>query len=150
MKRWAALVMTGLLMVSMFAFVACDDEPTQAEANEEFCDDVAELIASLRVIRDLDANSTFEEVEEARDRARDAYARMVESSEDVVEARLDDLDAANEELQRAVNDIDEDSTIGDALDSVDEELEEVAKQAAQILNDVDCSGIDAQFEDNID
>ena len=46
MKR-ATLLLAGLLAASMFAFVACDDEPTQEEANQEFCDDTAELIASL-------------------------------------------------------------------------------------------------------
>ena len=150
MTKRVILILMGVLTASAMVLVACDDEDTQAEANEQFCDDTAEFIASLRVIRDLDANSTFEEVEEARDRARDAYARMIESSEDVVDARLDDLEAANQELQRAVNEIDEDSTIGDALDSVDEEIEEVATEASQILNDVDCSGISEQFEDDID
>jgi hypothetical protein len=150
MTKRVMLILMGVLTASAMFFVACDDEPTQAEANEQFCDDTAEFIASLRVIRDLDANSTFEEVEEARDRARDAYARMIESSEGVVDARLDDLEAANQELQQAVNDIDEDTTLGDALDSVDEELEEVASQASQILNDVDCAGNDQGFENDID
>lgn len=137
MKR-ATLMLAGLMVASMFAFIACDDEPTQDEANQEFCDDTAEFIASLRVIRDLDADSTIEEVEDARERARDAYANMIESSAGVVDERLDDMEAAWAELERAVNDIDDDSSLEDALGSVDDELEEAALQASQILNDVTC------------
>ena len=48
MKR-ATLLLVSLLAASMFAFIACDDEPTQQEANEQFCDDMAEFVASLRV-----------------------------------------------------------------------------------------------------
>jgi hypothetical protein len=138
MMNRVTLLMFGILAASFVVFAACDDEPTQAEANEQFCDDVSELIASLRVIRDLDADSTFEEVEDARERARNAYNAVLESREGVTEARFDDLEAAEQELQQALGDIDEDSTIGDALESVDDEIEAVALAAAQILNDVNC------------
>jgi len=143
MKR-AMLVLIGVLTASMI--VACDDKPTQQEANEQFCDDTAELIASLRVIRDLDRNSSIEEVQAARDRARNAYANMIESSAGVVDARLDDLNSAYDELQAAVDDIDESDSIGDALDSVNDELEAVAQEASKILNDVDCSGVGSESQ----
>jgi hypothetical protein len=143
MKR-ATLVLLGILAATAFAFVACDDEPTQEEANEEFCDDVSELLASLRAIRDLDADSTFEEVEDARERARNAYEGMVESSRDVVDVRLDSVEEAYDELQRTVNAIDEDTTLGDALGAVDDDVENLATEVSLIFNDVDCTGIGSE------
>jgi hypothetical protein len=140
MKR-ASLLLAGLLMASMFAFIACDDEPTQQEANEQFCDDVAELIASLRVIRDLDRNSTIEEVEDARDRAQNAYDNMIASAEGVVEANLDAVEQAYDDLLAAINEVNDEDTLEDALDEVDDELEELALQTSQLLNDVSCSGV---------
>ena len=139
MTKRLILALAGLLAASMI-IAACDDEPTQQEANEQFCDDTAEFIASLRVIRDLDADSTIDDVEEARERAREAFENMVESSAGVTEARLDDLEDAYDELRRAVDDIDDESTVGDALESVDDELEEVAVATALIYNDVNCGG----------
>jgi hypothetical protein len=140
------MVLFGVLAASAMVLVACDDEPTQDEANEQFCDDTSEFIASLRVIRDLDSDSTFEEVEAARERARDAYATMVESSAGVVDARLDDLQASYDELLSAVDEIDSDTAIGDALESVDDEIEQVALEASQVFNDVDCGTSDSDSQ----
>ena len=143
MKR-ASLVLLGLFTASVLVFVACDDEPTQQEANEQFCDDTAEFIASLRVIRDLDPESTIEEIQEARDRAVDAHEDMVASAEGVVDARLDDLQTAWADLQSAVQGLDDDATLEQALDDVDDELDEASSEAAQVLNDVDCSGVGSE------
>lgn len=137
MKR-ATLVLFGLLTASMFAFIACDDEPTQEKANEQFCDDMGEFVASLRVIEDLNRDSTIEEVEEARERARTAYANILESAVGVVEVQIDDLQDAYDDLLAAVDAIDDDATIGEALDSVDDEVANVATEAGIVFNDVDC------------
>lgn len=149
MIKRASLLMMGLLMASAFAFVACDDEPTQEAANEQFCDDASDLIASLRAIRDLDLNSTVEEIDAARESARDAYADMIASAEGVVDVRLDDLEAAYDQLQEAVDNLDEGATLEDALSEVDDEIENVALEASQVLNDVDCggSGSDSQSDE---
>jgi hypothetical protein len=141
MKKRVSLILAGLLTASMLAFVACDDEPTQQEANEQFCDDAAELVASLRVIRDLDRDSTLDEVEEARDRAQQAWDNMIASAEGVVDVRLDDAQQAYDDLIAAVDEIDSEDTIGEALESVDDEVENLAKQTSTLLNDVNCGGV---------
>jgi hypothetical protein len=131
----------GLMAATMFAFVACDDEPTQQEANEEFCDATAEFVASLRVVEDLDRDSTLEEIEEARDRVVNAHDAMIAASQDVVDTRLDEFEEAWEELRDAVQDLDADATLDQALDDIDEELQNASTEAAQLLNDVNCSGV---------
>jgi len=138
------LVAIGLVAAAIVV-AACDDEDTQQRANEQFCDDAAELIASLRVIRDLDADTaTIDEIEDARDRARDAYEDMINSAANVVDLRLDELGEAYDELQRAIRAIDDESTIPEALDAVDDELEAVALETAKVLNKVDCSGVGSE------
>ena len=148
MKR-TLLILAGMLVASMIAFVACDDEDTQQAANEQFCDDTAELLASLRVIRDLDADSTIEEVDDARERARNAYENVLESLAGLAEADVDALQAAYDDLQSEIAQIDGGTSVGDALEQVDDAIEEFAKQAALILNDVDCSGLE-DFESQSD
>ena len=137
MKR-ATLLLFGLLAASMFAFIACDDEPTQEEANKEFCDDMGEFVASLRVIEDLNRDSSIEDVEAARERARTAYENILESAVGVVEVQIDDLQDAYDELLAAVDSIDDEATIEEALDSVDDEVANVATEAGIVFNDVDC------------
>ena len=144
MRKRALLILAGLLTASTLAFVACDDEPTQQEANEDFCDATAELVASLRNIQDLDSDSTLDEIDDARARARDAREDMIASAAGVVEAQLDDFDEAWDALQQAVDDLDEGATLSEALDDVQDEIDDVASEAAQLLNDVDCSGVGSE------
>jgi hypothetical protein len=144
MKKRSLLLLAGLMAATMFAFVACDDEDTQQAANEQFCDDTAELVASLRAIQDLDADSTIEEIDDARARARDAHEDLVASAEDVLDARLDDFNAAWDALGQAIDDLDEGSTLSQALDDLEDEIQDVSTEASQLLNDVDCSGVGSE------
>lgn len=139
--RRSPLILTWLTVavLAMFVLAACDDEPTQAEANEAFCDAVGNYMAALRDVQDLNRNSSLEEVEEAAQVASDAYESMVEAAAGVVGVRLDDLEEAREELQNAVDDVSEDTDVGDALDEVDDEITNVVREASQVLNDVACS-----------
>src|SRR5262245_20050840 len=141
MKKRATLILAGLLTASTIAFVACDDEPTQQEANEDFCDATAEMVASLRNIQDLDSDSTLDEIEDARARARDAHENMVATASGVVDARLDDFNEAWDALEQAVDDLDEGATLSEALDDLQDEIDDVSTEAAELLNDVDCSGV---------
>jgi len=140
MKR-SPLILAGIavLAMAMFALAACDDEDTQAEANEAFCDAAANYIAALRDVQDLDTDSTTEEVEEAADVARDAYDEMIEASAQVVEVRLDAVQDARDDLQTAIDNVGEETSIGDALDEVDDEITNVVSEVAQVLNGVACS-----------
>jgi predicted nucleic acid-binding Zn-ribbon protein len=144
MKKRALLILAGLLTASMVAFVACDDEPTQQQANEDFCDAAAELVASLRNIQDLDSDSTLDEIDDARARARDAREDMIAAAGGVVEAKLDEFNDAWDALQQAVDDLDEGATLDEALDDLQDEIDDVSTEAAQLLNDVDCSGVGSE------
>lgn len=144
MKKRATLLVAGLMAATMLGFVACDDEDTQQAANEQFCDDTAEMVASLRAIQDLDADSTIEEIDAARERARDAHEDLVASAEGVVDARLDDFNAAWDALAQAVDDLDEGATLSEALNDLEDEIQDVSTEASQLLNDVDCSGVGSE------
>jgi hypothetical protein len=133
------LAAVGVLVCAAMALAACDDEPTQAEANEDFCDAMADYIAALRDVRDLDDDVSVEEFEETRSRAEDAYEAMIQASAGVVEVRLDELEESREDLQAAYDDVSQDASVGEALEEVDDEIANVAREASQVLNDVSCS-----------
>ena len=117
---------------------ACDDEPTQAEAEEQFCDDVGAFLASLGALRDVDDDTSVDDFEQARENARTAYDNMIASAEQLREVNVEELQEANDNLRAAIDDIDDDATLQEARDSIEDEADEVAVQVSQILNDTDC------------
>jgi hypothetical protein len=124
--------------VAAFGLAACDDEPTQAEANEAFCDAAANYVAALRDLRDLDQDSTVDELEDTRDQVASLYDEMVEAAAGVAEVQLDEVDEARNDLRDAVDSISGEATLGEALDEVDDEITNVVSELSQVLNDVDC------------
>jgi hypothetical protein len=131
------LVMAGAA-AAMLLLAACDDEPTQEEAEEQFCDDVGALGAALGELRDVDNETSVEDFEAARESVRNAYDNVITSAQQLREVRLDDLQEANDNLRAAIDDIDDDASLDEALSSIDEEVEEVTLQLSQVLNDVNC------------
>jgi hypothetical protein len=146
---WLAVVVAvaaGLLMTAVIVALlgAWDDEPTQVEAEEQFCDDVGVFLVALGDLRDVDSDTSIEEFQESRENARIAYDNMIASAQEVAEARVDDLQEANDDLKAAVG-VDDDATLQEARDSIQDEADEVSKQISQLLNDVNCgSGQGAQ------
>jgi hypothetical protein len=136
--RLLTILGIGTVLLAGLLLVGCEEEPTQAEANEAFCDSVGDFAGALRNMRDLDKNSTNEEFEQARDDLSESYDAMIASAAGVVEVRLDELNEARDDLQNAVDDLSGDLTLEESLDAVDDEVEAVALEVAQIYNDVDC------------
>jgi hypothetical protein len=86
----------------------------------------------------VDKDTPISEFEDSRENARTAYDNMIASAAQVRDVRLDDLQNANENLRAAVDDIDDDATLQEAKDSIQDEVDEVSNQLSQSLNDVDC------------
>ena len=128
----------AIVVLGLFAFE--DDEPTQEEANEQFCDDVGEFTAAVAELRDVDRDTPIEEFEETRDIVRQRYDAMIESARGLTDVRLDDLEEANNDLRAAVDDIDDDASLQEALDSIEDEADEVATQIGQLLVGVEGCG----------
>jgi hypothetical protein len=144
------LIAIGVAALSMFAFAACDEEPTQAEANERFCDSVGDLVGALRNVRDIDRNSSQEEFQEARDDLAESYDAMISAAAEVREVRLDELNQARDDLQQAIDEVPDDLTVGETLDAVDDEVDNVVRELSQVFNDVSCGlepGGDSQSDE---
>ena len=130
---------------SLLLLSACDDEPTEEQAQEDFCDDAGAFLAALGALRDVDSDTSVEDFEDIREDVRTTYDNMVASAEQLREVRLDDLEQANANLRSAVDDIDDEASLEDARDSIQEEVEQFSEELSQVLNDVDCgSGQGAQ------
>jgi hypothetical protein len=142
-KRFLAL--GGAAVAALLLLVACDDEPTQAEAEQQFCDDVGAYLAALGELRDVDENTTIDEFDQIRENVLTAHDNMLASAQQLRYTRVDDLEEAESNLRSAIEDIDDDATLQEARSSIEDEVDEVAQQTSQVLNDVDCgSGQGAQ------
>lgn len=145
MNKRKFLAIGAAASAALLLLAACDDEPTQAEAEEQFCEDAGAYLAALGALRDVDKNTTVDEFDQIRENVRTTHDNMVASAEQLGEVRLDDLEEAQDNLRAAIDDIDDDASLQEARDSIEEEVDEVAQQTSQVLNDVDCgSGQGAQ------
>ncbi len=137
-RKYTGLIVAASMVALLLLLAACDDEPTQDEANQQFCDDVGVFLASLGDLRDIDKDTPISEFEDARENVRVSYDNMIASAAQVRDVRLDDLQEANDNLRAAVDDIDDDATLQEARDSIKDDVDEVSNQLSQALNDVNC------------
>ena len=67
------IAVAAVLVVGVVVAIVEDDEPTQVQAEEQFCDDVGAYLAALGALRDVDVNTPIEEFEDARDDVLTTY-----------------------------------------------------------------------------
>jgi hypothetical protein len=145
-NKWLSAAVAATAGLALL-LAACDDEPTEEEANEAFCNDVGDFLAALGELRDVDEDTSVEEFEETRELVRTTYEDMIQSAQGVRNARIDELNEANENLRAAVDDIDDDASLQEGLDSIEEEADAVSEEVAQMFNDVQCGSGQGGEED---
>jgi hypothetical protein len=128
----------AVLVVGVVVALVEDDEPTQAQAEEQFCDDVGAFLAALGALRDSDVNTPIDEFEQTREDVETTYNNMINSAQQVREVRVDELQQANANLRAAVEDINDEQSLSEALDSVKDEADAVAEQISSLFNDINC------------
>jgi hypothetical protein len=133
-----AVGIAAMLILGLVAFE--DDEPTQEEANEQFCEDVGEFIAALGELRDVDEDTEIEDFEETREIVVERYEAMIQSAANLREAKIEDVEEANEELRAAIDDISDEQSFEEALDSIEDEADELATQVSQLLAETESCG----------
>jgi hypothetical protein len=137
-NRMIFIALGAAAAASLLLLSACDDEPTEEQAQEEFCDDAGEFLAALGALRDVDSETSVDDFEDIREDVRITYENMIASAAELREVRLDELEQANENLRGAIDDIDDDATLQEALSSIEEEADEVVLQLSQVFNDAEC------------
>jgi hypothetical protein len=108
-----AVALTGAV-----AIACSEDEPTEEEAREQLCSDIDTLRTEMTTLQSLSAESTVDDLREARDSVSSALEDVQSSAADVADAELADAEAAFEELQQAVDDLDGDQSIAAAVEEI--------------------------------
>jgi hypothetical protein len=133
-----AVGIAAMLILGLAAFE--DEEPTQDEANEQFCEDIGEFIAALAELRDVDEDTPIEDFEEIRQIVRDRYEAMIESAVDVRESKLRDVEQAREDLAQAIDDIDDEQSFEEARESIEDEVDDLVEALTKLFAETENCG----------
>jgi hypothetical protein len=121
---------------------ACGDDDagsTNDEALANLCADLEELEGAIGDFAALDESSTLEEVEAARDEVGDSIEQVRESAADVADARVDAVESAYQDLSTAVDQLDGDDSVSEAVESLRDAADEVLLARDELFRSVDCA-----------
>ena len=106
----------SLLLLSILVVTGCSK--SLEEAQVDFCQALVAYGEAARELQNVNASTTVEEVEAARDDVVGAREDVSNAAGDLREARLRSAEDAWENTQEAINDISGDATLGEAAATV--------------------------------
>jgi archaellum component FlaC len=133
MNRWLG---PGLALPLLL--VACG-QPTTAELETELCTNLAQLETSLAEFSEINAQSSVNELREARQDVAQSYEKVRSSTAAVKASRLEGLEAAYQDLDSTINNISGRETVGDAIEKVIASLGQVQAARGQAVSDLNCN-----------
>ena len=107
-----AVVIAGLALVMLVAFVGREPSFSQAEAN--YCADLVAYGQAVVNLRSIDQNSTLQELEDAQQAIQASWQDLNQSSQALRQARLDVVESSFNELEQTINNIPDDATLAQA------------------------------------
>lgn len=123
MSRVAKLVAVVMAVLALVvAVAACGDEQTPDEARQQLLSDLQAFEATVTNLKSLTASSSVDEWKAAKEEARTAWAKVVESAGAVKEAEVGEVQTAWDNLAKSVDDLDPDATLQQALPTLTEEI----------------------------
>jgi hypothetical protein len=138
MHRRRAMLRAGslvaLVAIASALFAACGDDSAEAS----LCTSLDDFQSAVGDLRDLNADSSREDFEAARDEVLDAWDSVVEDAGDVAGIRVDALQSAVGDLRSSFDDLPEDSTIREKIDELEPELDAIGTAFAALFSGLDC------------
>lgn len=124
-------LLAAVLSVSL---IACGDE----EAEASLCDSLGSFETAVTNLRELDSDSSKEELEAARDDVGDALEQVIEDASDLAGIRLDSLQTAFGDLRAAIDDLPDDTSVSDAVDELEPQLDAIGTAFQGIFAGLNC------------
>ena len=106
----------SILLLAMIVATGCSK--SLEEAQVDFCQALAAYGEAARELQNVNASTTVEEMEAARDNVVAAQDDVKDAAGDLREARLRAAEDAWENTQEAIDDISGDATLGEAAATV--------------------------------
>jgi hypothetical protein len=109
-------IVISILLLSMLVITGCSK--SLEEAQVDFCQALGAYGAVVRELQNVNASTTVEELQSARDDVADAQEDVKDAAGDLREARLRAAEDAWDNTQEAIDDISGDATLGQAAATV--------------------------------
>jgi len=139
MRRSARLLAAAAVLLVPAATGCGDDEPSEAEARAEVCNEVDALRSDLQAITDVDPrNISVSDVEDAVDVVVEDVDGLADAASDVANAGMDDLRAAVDVLESAVADLDGDRSVQPRVRAVVDAGQGVVTAIDGLVEDAGC------------
>lgn len=123
----------SLLLLSMFVITGCISKSLE-EAQVDFCQALVAYGEAVRELQDVNASTTVEELQSARDDVAEAREDVKGAAGDLREARIRAAEDAWENTQEAIDDISGDATLGEAAATVRGQAIILATEIERISN----------------
>lgn len=135
---------TGILFVALVLILACAGagcvQPSEKEAEAQLCQDLGELGAALENMENTTLRSSVGDIRDGRDQVKSAMEKVRDSAAEVANIRLDKLNAAYEDLDRAVQDLPDDATVPEAIQTIRPYVQAVRDEQRNLYADLNCTG----------
>jgi ElaB/YqjD/DUF883 family membrane-anchored ribosome-binding protein len=135
---------TGILFVALVLILACAGagcvQPSEEEAEAQLCQDLGELGAALEGMENTSLRSSVGDIRDGRDQVQSAMEKVRDSAGQVANIRLDKLNAAYEDLDRAVQDLPDDATVPEAIQTIRPYVQAVRDEQRSLYADLNCTG----------
>ena len=107
----------SMLLLSLFVVTGCISKSLE-EAQVDFCQALAAYGAAVGDLQNVNAGTSVEELESARDDVADAREDVTDAAGDLREAKIRAAEDAWDNTQEAIDDISGDAALGQAAATV--------------------------------
>lgn len=128
----------SLLMALPLLLAGCG-QPSTEQAEAQLCTDLAQFKASLTEFSQINANSQVNDLRGARENVAKSFQAVRDSAATVEAARLDDLQAAQDNIDSTINGISGRETVGEAATQVADSLANAQAAEAAVSSGLNCT-----------
>ncbi|RXE56335.1 hypothetical protein ABH15_09495 [Methanoculleus taiwanensis] len=136
MKTWIFFIAGILILVC--AAAGCT-QPTEEEAEAQLCQDLETLGVALQNMQDLNATSSVGDIRDARDEVASAMEAVRNSASELGGVRVDELNAAYDNLDRTVQSLPDDASVVEAIQTVRPEMQAVRDARRNLTAELNCT-----------
>jgi ElaB/YqjD/DUF883 family membrane-anchored ribosome-binding protein len=135
---------TWILFVAMVLILACAGagcvQPSEEEAEAQLCQDLEELRAALESMENTSLRTSVGDLREGRDQVQSAMEGVRDSAGQLANVRVDELNAAYENLDQAVEDLPDDVTVIEGIQTIRPQIQAVRAEQQNLYTDLNCPG----------
>jgi predicted Zn-dependent protease len=124
----------------LLVLVSCaNPQATTQDKKAELCTNLARFNTSVATLKSLSPNSTVGDFRKARDQVKTAFNEVKTSAQAVQEAKIVDLEAAENNLDKAISKVPNNATLQQATQSVAPQVAAVESAQQQMQSGLGCS-----------